>query len=66
MLLNHLPKSFQHGINSTLFNISFCIPAVCIIFEIVYHIFLQGTCEDSANKCHYICGFQKANGETFV
>lgn len=32
MLLNHLPKSFQHCINSTLFSISFCIPAVCIIF----------------------------------
>lgn len=39
MLLNHLPKSFPHCIKSTLFSISFCIPAVCIIFEIIYHFF---------------------------
>lgn len=41
MLLNHLPKSFQHCINSTLFSISFCIPAVCIIFEMFTTFFAR-------------------------
>lgn len=63
-LLNHLPKSFQHCINSTLFSIYFCIPAVCIIFE-MFTTFLQGICGDSANKCH-ICGFQRAPGGSYV
>lgn len=66
ILLNHLSKSFQHCINSILFSISFCVPAVCIIFETIYHFFLQGIYRDSANKCHYVCGPQKATGGNYI